>query len=307
MVKESLALLRVGQWADLPEEELHRYLDLASDVESEILEELDYPQGLVEKEYFDFLNDYVFSDSRIVDQLESANIDQSKLEEFREGAVPVSDAYSKQYKIHYGLDKVADFVMTMKFIDDYTLETGEAGIAPRNRLQYLLYLVNYKLSQKNDLRPESMRTDLGNLEHTGYRYTFNKAQSGPYSSKLYRDKNRLFANRLLEEEVVNDSISKHDEPYRISLGKVGERVFDRYREHFSSFDSVLMVEWNLRQQEVLEEYAPMTHSELKDEVQSMSEFQSTSEGRELLEGRPRDFDEVTPVASSVFEVAALVQ
>lgn len=307
MVKESLALLRVGQWADLPEEELHQYLDLASEVESEILEELDHPQGLVEEEYFEFLNDYVLSDSRVVDQLESANIEKAKLEEFREGAVPVSKAYSKQYKIHYGLDKVADFVMMMKFIDDYTLETGEPGIAPRNRLQYLLYLVNYKLSKKNDLRPESMRTDLGNLEHTGYRYTFNKAQSGPFSSKLYKDKNRLFANRMLDEVVVNSSISEHDEPYRISLGDVGERVFARYREHFSNFDSVLMTEWNLRQKEVLEEYASLTHSELKDEIQSMSEFQSTDEGRELLEGRPRDFDEVTPVTSSVFEVAALVQ
>lgn len=307
MVKESLALLRVGKWADLPEQELHQYLNLASEIESEVLEELDHPQGLVEEDYFDFLNDNILSDARVVEQLKRSNIPESKLERFREGAVPVSETYSKRYNIHYGLDKVADFIMMMKFIDDYTMKTGEPGIAPRNRLQYLLYLVNYKLSQKSDLRAESMRTDLGNLEHTGYRYTFSKATSGPLSPKLYRDKNRLFANQLLHEKVVEDSISKHDEPYRISIGKVGERVFDRYRNHFSSFESILMVEWDHRQQEVLEEYASMPQKQLRDEVQSMSEFQSKNEGDELLEGRPRDFDEVTPITSSLFEVAALVQ
>jgi len=307
MVKESLALLRVGQWADLSDDELHTYLDLASSVEAEVLEESEHLQQKVGEEYFDFLNEHVLSDQRIVEHLESADMPVSKLEDFENGSVPVTETYSKRYKLHYGLDKIADFVMMMKLIREYEKETGERGIVPRDKLQYLVYLVNYQLSQKDDLRPESMRTNLNNLEHTGYRYTFNKAKSGPLSTKLYRDKNRLFANQLLHEEVVEDSISEHDEPYRVTLGVVGERIFARYEEHLSSFDSVLMVEWDHRQQDVLEEYAAMSYSQLRNEVQSMSGFQSKDEGDELLEGRLRDFDEVTPMTTSLVEVATLVQ
>lgn len=307
MVKESLALLRVGQWANLSDDELHTYLDLASSVEAEVLEDLEHLQDKVGEEYFDFLNEHVLSNPRVVEHLESADVSESKLEDFKNGSVPVTNTYSKQYKLHYGLDKVADFVMMLKLIREYEKETGEQGITPRDKLQYLIYLVNYELSQRDDLRPESMRTNLNNLEHTGYRYTFNKAKSGPFSTKLYRDKNRLFANQLLNEEVVEDSISEYDEPYRITLEEVGERIFARYEDHLSSFDSILMVEWDHRQQEVLEEYATMPYSQLRDEVQSMPEYQSKDEGDELLEGRLRDFDEVTPMTSSLVEVATLVQ
>ncbi|MCU4754372.1 hypothetical protein OB919_20760 [Halobacteria archaeon AArc-curdl1] len=307
MVKESLALLRVGEWADLSDDELHTYLDLASSVEAKVLEDSEHLQEKVGEEYFDFLNEHVLSDERVVKHLESADMPVSKLEDFENGSVPVTETYSKRYKLHYGLDKIADFVMLMKLIREYEKETGERGIAPRDKLQYLAYLVNYQLSQKDDLRPESMRTSLKNLEHTGYRYTFNKAKSGPLSPKLYRDKNRLFANQLLNEEVMEDSVSEYDEPYRITLGEVGERIFARYEDHLSSFDSVLMVEWDHRQQDVLEEYAAMSYSQLRNEVQSMPKFQSKDEGDELLEGRIRDFDEITPMTTSLVEVATLVQ
>jgi hypothetical protein len=307
MVKESLALLRVGQWVDLSDEELHQYLDLASSMEDEVLEESEHLQEKVGEKYFEFLNEYVLSHPQIVEHLKSSNVPETKVERFENASVPITETYSKRYKLHYGLDKVADFVMMMKLIRDYEKETGEHGIAPRDKLQYLIYLVNYELSLKDDLRPESMQTNLNNLEHTGYRYTFNKAKSGPFSTKLYRDKNRLFAQQLLNEGVVEDSISEYDEPYRITLGEVGERIFARYEDHLSNFQSVLMVEWDHRQQDVLDDYATMSYSQLKDEVQSMPEFKSTSEGNELLEGRLRDFDEITPMTSSLVEVATLVQ
>jgi len=89
-------------------------------------------------------------------------------------------------------------VMMMKFVRDYLKLTGEDSVAPRNRLQYLLYLVNLELSQEDTFPNRSNRTTLGNLEHTGYRYNFSKG-SGPYSPKLHRDKNRLFAQSLLYE------------------------------------------------------------------------------------------------------------
>ena len=302
MVNESLALQRVGEWADLSGEDLHVYLDLASKIQGEKLDELDEFDDLVGERYFEFLNNCVLTDGRVIQQLQDLNVSESTLQQFREGEVPIVSLYSEQYKLDYGLDQVADFVMMMKFVRDYMEETDEDGVAPRNRLQYLLYLVNHKLSQEDTLPNRSNRTTLGNLEHTGYRYTFSKGR-GPFSPKLYRDKNRLFAQSLLHEEVMEDPVPEDDEPYRISLGKTGERVMARYGTKLDNIDSVLLKEWDLRQRDVIDEYATKSMEELKDIVRSMPRFQATPQSEELLKARQRDFDEpVDPIQELILNV-----
>jgi hypothetical protein len=291
MVNESLALKRIGEWAGLSGADFHVYLDIAADVQRERLDEREEFDDFSGERYFEFLNGQVLTDQRIIEQLESAGISPDKLQQIREGEVAIEGLYTEQYQFDYGLDQVVDFVMMMKFIRDYMDETGEDGIVPRNRLQYLLYLVNDKLSREDTLPNRSNRTNLKNLEHTGYRYTFSKGERGPFSPKLYRDKDRLFAQSLLHEEVVTESVSKDDEPYKISLGGAGERLFARYGGKLDRIESVLLKEWELRQQDVLDEYAEMPQDELKEEIQSMPKFEATPLTDELLEARKRDFDE----------------
>lgn len=303
MVNETLALKRIGEWADLSGEELHLYLEIAADVQSEKLDQREAFQGLSGEQYFEFLSEEVLPDERVIDELEFADTSTEKLLQFRQGEVPIEGLYSEQYKLDYGLDQVADFVMMMKFVRDYVEETGEDGIAPRNRLQDLLYLVNNKLSKEDSLPNRSNRTNLGNLEHTGYRYTFSKGQRGPFSQQLYQDKNRLFAQQLLHEEVMDESVSQDDEPYRISLGKAGERLFARYGGKLDEMDSVLLKEWDLKQRDVLNEYAEMPHDELKETVQSMPKFKATPLTNELLPARQKDFDEpMDPIQELILSV-----
>lgn len=303
MVNETLALKRIGEWADLSGEDLHIYLDIAADVQSEKLDAREDLQGLSGKQYFEFLNENVLTDERVIEELEFADIPAEKLQQFREGGVPIKDLYSEQYQLDYGLDQVVDFVMMMKFVRDYIEETGEDGVAPRNRLQYMLYLVNYELSKEDTLPNRSNRTNLKNLEHTGYRYTFNKSQRGPFSQKLYRDKNRLFAQSLLDEQVIEGSISQEDEPYQISLGKAGERLFARYGRKLDDIESVLLKEWDLRQRDVLSEYAEVPMEELKETIQSMPKFEATPITDELLEPRQRDFDDpIDPIQELILSV-----
>ena len=302
MVNESLALQRVGEWADLSGEDLHVYLDLASKIQGEKLDELNEFDDLVGERYFEFLNNRVLTDRRVIQQLQELNVPENKLQQFRENEVPIVSLYSEKYKLDYGLDQVADFVMMMKFVRDYIQETGEDGVAPRNRLQYLLYLVNHKLSQEDTLPNRSNRTTLENLEHTGYRYTFSKGR-GPFSPKLYRDKNRLFAKSLLHEEVLEEPVPKEDEPYRISLGKTGDRFMARYGTKLDNIDSVLLKEWDLRQRDVIDEFALKSMEELKEIVRSMPRFQATPQSDELLKARQRDFDEpVDPIQELILNV-----
>lgn len=91
MVNESLALHRIGEWADLSDESLHIYLDLAIGVHSEKLDEVDDFDGLEGEAYFKFLNENVLSDPIVVDQLEQLGVEQSKLNDFRQGSVPIKD------------------------------------------------------------------------------------------------------------------------------------------------------------------------------------------------------------------------
>ncbi|ELZ18336.1 hypothetical protein C478_01720 [Natrinema thermotolerans DSM 11552] len=302
MVNEILALRRIGEWADLSGEELHFYLDIAADVQSEKLDEQEGADRLSGERYFEFLNEEVLTDERVLDELELADIPVEKLQRFREGEVPVLELYSEQFKLDYGLDQIADFIMMMKFVRDYMKLTGEDSVAPRNRLQYLLFLVNYELSQEDTLPNRSNRTTLGNLEHTGYRYNFSKG-NGPYAPKLYRDKNRLFAQSLLHEEVIEEPVSEDDEPYEISLGENGERLMARYGKKLDNFDSVLLKEWDLQQRDVIKEHRTKPMEELKEQVRSMPKFQATPKNEELLKARQRDFDEpVDPIQELVLNV-----
>lgn len=302
MVNETLALKRIGEWAGLSGEQLHFFLDIAADVQSEKLDQQESTERLSGERYFAFLNEEVLTDERVLDEAELADIPTEKLQLFRNGEVPILELYSEQYKLDYGLDQVADFIMMMKFVRDYMEKTGGDSVAPRNRLQYLLYLVNYELSKEDTLPNRSNRTTLGNLEHTGYRYTFSKG-NGPFSSKLYKDKNRLFAQSMLHEEVMEKQVPENDEPYKISLGKNGERLMARYGKKLDNFDSVLLKEWDLQQRDVIKEHGSKSMEELRELVESIPKFQATPKSEELLKPRLRDFDEpIDPIRELILNV-----
>jgi hypothetical protein len=78
MVNETLALKRIGEWADLSGEEFHLYLDIAADVQSEKLDEQEGSERLSGEQYFDFLNEQVLPDERVIDELELAGLSEEK-------------------------------------------------------------------------------------------------------------------------------------------------------------------------------------------------------------------------------------
>lgn len=289
MVNEWRALRRVGEWAGLEEESLEAFLEVAQPVHDDKLDAVGEDYDL-DHEYFAFLNAEVFADEQVVSQLDQLGVEEDSLHWFRTGRVPIEEAFEQYRVMDYDLDEIVDFVMLLKFVDEYLAETGEERIAPRNRLQHLLYLVNYRLSEQSDPSTQG-ESDLGMLSRTGYRYTFRKLEIGPASNWLYTDKDRLYAWQLLDEEVIESGVAEEDEPFGVGLGRLGNLLMTRFDRKLHSFESVLLKEWDLQQQSVIRDFAAMPQSELRDHVTSIGAYQARAEGQILLNGRPRRFDE----------------
>lgn len=77
----------------------------------------------------------------------------------------------------------------------------------------------------------------------------------------------------------------------------------RYGTKLDDIDSVLLREWDLRQRDIINEYATRSMEELKETVRSMPRFQVTPQSEELLKARQRDFDEpVDPIRELLLNV-----
>jgi len=288
MVNEWLAVQRVGEWAGLSGERLERYETVTRDILEKELEEVGNNYNL-NNEFFEFLNEAVFSSSELVSILKEIGANPEKVGSFEAGSVPVEDTFSSYSVVDYGLDEVADFVMLMKLFKNITATTGSDSIAPLEKLHSLVYLTNYRLSETRDPRASNRDLDFGMLERTGYRYSFKREDSYCWSESLHRDVLRLCAWGLLETEPVEQVEDHWSVQYRVSLGPSAQMFLLRFSSKIESFRSVPLKEWEIKQEDVLDDFANVSQSGINRELNSIPQFTEASAGGVILNGRPKRF------------------
>jgi hypothetical protein len=135
----------------------------------------------------------------------------------------------------------------------------------------------------------------GLLSKTGYRYRYSNRQSGPYSEKVYEDKNRLFAWNLLDEPIIGNNgtgeVAERNRRYGIELSAQGEIMVERFYNRIEDTDSFIICAWDQAQKEEIHRAAQMSHSELEKYVNQLEGVRTTEEGDELLIGPENKFQE----------------
>lgn len=293
MPNEWKVLERAVNQFDLDHEQREEYVQVVTDVYGEAmaatadLEEFDY-------EYYEFLNQEVFSDDRVVSTLRGFELSDDQLAEFRNGTIDADELVKTWNELRFRIDELIDFAMLLKLVKDYSLRSDTGMIDSRFRLQKLVYLVNRQISQQEDYAAVGeTRGALGMLDRTGYRYRFTKRDSGPFSADVYEDKNRLFAWELIDEPVVDEEgtgeVGERNRRYGIELTPAGEIMVDQFYDRVEQADSVMLSSWNYAQQSVIDEVVYMTHEDIVGTIGEDERLQRASTGAELLVGPTRKF------------------
>lgn len=291
MVNEWAALERAGEWAGLEGSDLDDYVVLVADIYN--AEVSDYGEfENYEDEYHQFLNSQVFSDDRVIDMLRSMAVEDEVIQTFQAGRVPVEETYRSEHLLDHGLDELVDLIMMLKLIKRYTTVTSQEYLQSRYRFQKLLFVTNLDLkeTQTGSIVDES---ELGLLETTGYRYSFRKRSSGPFSKDAYIDKDRLYANGLIEEEVIADEgtgeVAEHDHTYGITLSLNGELLLDRFSDILSDFSSDILFYWNQSQEEAIRALSDLPVEEIEEYIHERTDVGSRDTGETLLPPRQARF------------------
>lgn len=291
MVNEWKAVERAGEWAGLEGSVLDDYVVLAANIYNEEISDYDEFENY-EEEYYQFLNERVFSDNRVTDFLHSINVDEQTIESFQAGRVPVAETYRTRRVIDHGLDEIVDLILMLKLIDRYTTVTNQEYIQSRYRFQKLLFITNLDLkeTQTGSIADEE---ELGLLETTGYRYSFTKRNSGPFSKDAYIDKDRLYANGLIEEDVIADEgtgeVAEHEHTYGIKLSPNGEFLLNRFSERLKGFSSDILFYWNQSQEKAVEALSGRTRDEISDYITERADISERETGETLLPPRQARF------------------
>lgn len=247
-----------------------------------------------DEDFYGFLNQEVFSDERVVATLRDFGIPDEELADFQNGTISCDDLVKSWNELRFRIDELIDFAMLLKLVKDYADRSDTGMIESRYRLQKLVYLVNRKISRQEDYSAiGASRDDLGKLDRTGYRYRFTKRDSGPFSSDIYEDKNRLFAWKMIDEPVIGEDgtgeVAERNRRYGIELAPAGDIMVDQFYERIEQADSIMLSSWNYAQQTVIDEVAHMSHEELVDHVQDDDRLREAATGSELLVGPARKF------------------
>lgn len=245
-------------------------------------------------EYYAFLNQEVFSDDRVIATLTSFGLSDEQLAAFRNGTIAGNELVKTWNELRFRIDELIDFAMLLKLVKDYAARSDTGMIESRYRLQKLVYLVNSRIGQPDDSAAiGEFEGDRGMLDRTGYRYRFTKRSSGPFSSDVYEDKNRLFAWELIEESVVGGEgtgeVAEHERRYGVELAPAGEIMVDQFYDRIEHADSIMLSTWNYAQQTVIDEVAHMTQDDLVQHIGEDERLQQASTGAELLVGPRRKF------------------
>ncbi|QKY18494.1 MULTISPECIES: hypothetical protein [Halobacteriales] len=246
------------------------------------------------EEYYSFLNREVFSDDRVISTLSSFGLSEEQLAAFHDGTVASDELVKTWNELRFRIDELIDFAMLLKLVKDYGDRSDTGMIESRYRLQKLVYLVNRRIAQQDDYAAiGELEGDLGMLDRTGYRYRFTKRSSGPFSSDVYEDKNRLFAWQLIEEPVIGQKgtgeVGEHERRYGVELAPAGEIMVNEFYDRIEHADSMMLSSWNYAQQTVIDEIAHMTHDDFVQYISEGDRLQKASTGAELLVGPRRKF------------------
>lgn len=293
MPNEWKVLERAVDRFDLDYEQREEYVQVVTDVYGEAMastagfEEFD-------DEYYEFLNQEVFSDNRVVSVLRDFGLSDDQLAGFRNGTIDADELVKTWNELRFRIDELIDFAMLLKLVKDYSLRSDTGMIDSRYRLQKLVYLVNRRISQQEDHAAiGETGGDLGMLDRTGYRYRFTKRDSGPFSSDVYEDKNRLFAWELIDEQVVDDEgtgeVAERNRRYGIELTPAGEIMVNQFYDRIEQADSVMLSSWSFAQQTVIDEVVHMPCEDIVGIVGTDERLQRVSTGSELLVGPARKF------------------
>lgn len=292
MVNEWKALERAGEWAGLEGTALEDYVVLVADVHNTAIADYDGFESY-EQEYYDFLNQEVFSDERVVDILLSFGVEEETVDAFRTGNVPVAETFHSEHLLDHSLNELVDLIMMLKLVERYTTKTNQEYIPSRYEFQKLLFLTNLNLKQTEtgSIVDES---EFGLLETTGYRYSFTKRSSGPFSTGAYTDKYRLYASDLLDEEVLEHEgtgeVAEHEHTYGIKLSLKGELLMNRFRDVLRDFQSDILMYWNRAQEDAIDTFGELSRDEIHDYIISETDIASRSTGETLLPPRQTRFE-----------------
>lgn len=284
-----LALRRVGEWVGLEGDQLSEYLATVRPIHDHALQarkEEDSKSDLRDT-YFEFLNEAVFPADPIVSYLQQNQVDNQIVAQFKTGSVPIEDAFKALSVIDYGLDEIVDFVMLLKLLEQYQ-ERAKTAVEPLENLHSLVYLVNYRLSEL-DSYAVSDDHGFGMLEKTGFRYTFERRGNYVWSDSLQRDQDRLVAWQILNREIIDTPQPEWDITYSVSLGEAAELFLTRFRKRLNSFDSLLLNEWEIQQNNVLNDFATSSKAGISSHLESLERFNNCGDGKIVLNGRAKRF------------------
>lgn len=282
---------RVGQWLDLPDEAEREFIDLSHELVSDYGAEF----SQYNEKYLEFLETRVFSDGELIEFLEQHGVNSEIREQFISQEIPFEDEVFRTWKeIRYDANEMLDMTMLLNTIHKYSGHSDTGCVESRYTLQKLIYLINRGLVEKKTFGPDTAPVDHGKLEETGFRYTYRKRSSGPFSKGLVQDKNRLFASDLISEEFTEGEgtpeINEEEGRFEISLGPAGEVVMERFSEMIDNTQTDVLFEWQNSIDMVTAKVASMTVSELENRIENIEDVQEKEDRDLLIRGRQTEYE-----------------
>jgi hypothetical protein len=289
MARHEKALLRVSQWLDLSRTERQEFVDTAQRISSR--QEAAFSQ--YDEEYLEHLKQDVFTHEEVLSYLEEAGIGEDVVQDFSSGEIPFDEVYQSWNEIRYSVNEILDLTMLLKLVHSCS-ETLSQGIDSRYKFQKLVYLVNQELADQNRMDRDTTPYDHGKLEKTGFRYTYRMRSSGPFAKTLEEDKRRLYASNLIDEEVMakveTPEINEENCRYRITLGRSGEVVMDRFASQLELLETEVLSDWEDAIDHVVLQFGHMTVEELHEYIMDLDPVKEAEERDLLLRGRRVTYD-----------------
>lgn len=284
------AIERVAEWLELPRNEENQFINLAYDLASVPETNLTH----FDERYLQHLEDNVFSDPRLLGFLKQSRINPTVIEQFESKQIPYDEVYQQWNVIEYSINEILDLTMLLKLISQYSDQSEKGLIDSRYRLQKLVYLVNRRLVKQERAERDTAPYDHGKLEKTGFRYTYRKRKSGPYSKNLRDDTYRLSASDLIDEELVEGEstpeITEQHARLEISLGASGRVMIGQFHEMMNNLETGVLSEWESAINTVIEDFGSMSIEELHNYVCDIEDVRNADDRKLLIRGRQVKYD-----------------
>ncbi|UHQ98150.1 hypothetical protein HYG81_21485 (plasmid) [Natrinema zhouii] len=284
------AVERVAEWLELPRDQEEEFINLAYDLASVSDTDLSHFDG----RYLKHLEDNVFSDPQLRGFLAQLEIDPSVIKQLESREIPYDEVYQQWNVIEYSINEILDLTMLLKLMNQYSNQSENGLVDSRYRLQKLVYLVNRRLVKQERAEQDTAPYDHGKLEKTGFRYTYRKRKSGPYSKNLRDDTYRLYASDLIDEELVQGEstpeITEQHARFEISLGASGRVMMNRFSEMLENLETDVLSGWENAINAVIKEFGSMPIEELYNYINGIDDVHDAGDRKLLIRGRQVRYD-----------------